>query len=74
MIGAFYQPRVVLADTDTLATLPHRELAAGLAEAISYGLIRDREFLEWLEATSTRCSRRRSKRSPTLSSSPAQQG
>jgi 3-dehydroquinate synthase len=50
MIGAFYQPRVVVADTDTLKTLPERELAAGLAEVIKYGFIRDRAFLEWLEA------------------------
>ena len=50
MIGAFYQPRAVIADTDTLATLPARELAAGLAEVIKYGLIRDRAFFEWLEA------------------------
>ena len=49
MIGAFYQPRCVLADTDTLATLPDRELSAGLAEVIKYGLIRDLPFLEWLE-------------------------
>jgi 3-dehydroquinate synthase len=50
MIGAFYQPRLVLADTDTLATLPDAELAAGLAEVIKYGLIRDLPFLEWLES------------------------
>ncbi len=50
MIGAFYQPRLVLADIDTLATLPDRELAAGLAEVIKYGLIRDLSFLDWLEA------------------------
>jgi 3-dehydroquinate synthase len=49
MIGAFYQPRVVIADTDTLATLPERELAAGLAEVIKYGLIRDPAFFDWLE-------------------------
>lgn len=49
MIGAFYQPRVVLADTDTLNTLPDRELRAGLAEVIKYGLIRDRPFLEWID-------------------------
>jgi 3-dehydroquinate synthase len=49
MIGAFYQPLAVIADTDTLATLPGRELAAGLAEVIKYGLIRDRPFFEWLE-------------------------
>ena len=50
MIGAFYQPKLVLADIDTLATLPDRELAAGLAEVIKYGLIRDPVFLDWLEA------------------------
>ncbi|HNQ56294.1 MAG: 3-dehydroquinate synthase [Rhodocyclaceae bacterium] len=50
MIGAFYQPRLVLADTDTLKTLPERELSAGLAEVIKYGLIRDLAFFEWLEA------------------------
>ncbi|MBI5899736.1 MAG: 3-dehydroquinate synthase [Rhodocyclales bacterium] len=50
MIGAFWQPRLVLADTDTLKTLPERELAAGMAEVIKYGLIRDLPFLEWLEA------------------------
>jgi 3-dehydroquinate synthase len=50
MIGAFWQPRLVLADTDTLKTLPDRELSAGLAEVIKYGLIRDLPFLEWLEA------------------------
>ncbi len=49
MIGAFHQPQVVLADTDVLATLPERELSAGLAEVIKYGLIHDVEFLEWLE-------------------------
>ena len=50
MIGAFYQPRLVLADTATLDTLPDRELSAGLAEVIKYGLIRDLPFLEWLES------------------------
>lgn len=49
MIGAFHQPRVVVADTDTLKTLPDRELSAGLAEIIKYGLINDIAFLEWLE-------------------------
>lgn len=49
MIGAFHQPRLVLADTDTLDTLPERELRAGLAEVIKYGLIRDASFFEWLE-------------------------
>ncbi|CAM3389342.1 3-dehydroquinate synthase [Halomonas lysinitropha] len=50
MIGAFWQPRAVLVDTDTLVTLPPRELSAGLAEVIKYGLIRDADFLAWLEA------------------------
>jgi 3-dehydroquinate synthase len=49
MIGAFHQPRCVLADTRTLTTLPERELKAGLAEVIKYGLIRDTDFLAWLE-------------------------
>lgn len=49
MIGAFYQPQLVLADTDTLNTLPDEELSAGMAEVIKYGLIRDMPFLEWLE-------------------------
>ncbi|TRZ98468.1 MAG: 3-dehydroquinate synthase [Rhodocyclaceae bacterium] len=54
MIGAFWQPRLVLADTDTLKTLPGRELSAGLAEVIKYGLARDLPFLEWLEANMDR--------------------
>ena len=49
MIGAFYQPRLVLADLDTLNTLPDKELHAGLAEVIKYGLICDLAFFEWLE-------------------------
>jgi len=49
MIGAFYQPGAVIIDTATLSTLPDRELSAGLAEVIKYGLIRDRAFFEWLE-------------------------
>ncbi|WP_404471519.1 3-dehydroquinate synthase [Vreelandella venusta] len=49
MIGAFWQPKAVLVDTDTLSTLPSRELSAGLAEVIKYGLIRDEAFLSWLE-------------------------
>lgn len=49
MIGAFYQPKLVLADTDLLNTLPDRELQAGLAEVIKYGLIRDLPFFLWLE-------------------------
>lgn len=50
MVGAFWQPRLVVADTLTLRSLPARELSAGLAEVIKYGLIRDLPFLEWLEA------------------------
>ncbi|CAA0829828.1 3-dehydroquinate synthase- chloroplastic [Striga hermonthica] len=49
LIGAFYQPQCVLIDTDTLNTLPDRELASGLAEVIKYGLIRDADFFEWQE-------------------------
>ena len=51
MIGAFWQPQMVIADTDTLKTLPRRELSAGLAEVIKYGLIRDYSFFVWLEAS-----------------------
>ncbi len=50
MIGAFYQPRLVLCDLSTLATLPPRELSAGLAEVIKYGPIHDMAFLDWIEA------------------------
>jgi len=50
LLGAFYQPRLVLADTITLGTLPRRELCAGYAEIVKYGLIRDAEFFDWLEA------------------------
>ncbi len=50
MIGAFYQPRAVIADTDTLKTLPDRELSAGIAEIVKYGVIRDPVFFEWLTA------------------------
>ena len=49
MIGAFHQPRAVIIDTDTLRSLPDRELRAGVAEVIKYGLIRDAEFFYWLE-------------------------
>jgi 3-dehydroquinate synthase len=49
LIGAFHQPRAVLADTDTLATLPARELRAGVAEVIKCALIEDEPFFEWLE-------------------------
>lgn len=49
MIGAFHQPRCVVIDTETLNTLPERELSAGLAEVVKYGLINDVEFFAWLE-------------------------
>ena len=49
MIGAFYQPKAVIADTNTLNTLEDRQLSSGIAEVIKYGLIRDPEFLTWIE-------------------------
>lgn len=49
LVGAFYQPQCVLIDTDTLNTLPDRELASGLSEVVKYGLIRDAKFFEWQE-------------------------
>jgi 3-dehydroquinate synthase len=49
LIGAFYQPRLVLADATVLSTLPHRELLAGYAEIVKYALIRDAEFFAWLD-------------------------
>lgn len=49
MIGAFHQPQCVFIDTDTLETLPDRELVSGVSEMIKYGLIRDGPFFEWLE-------------------------
>ena len=53
MVGAFHQPAAVVADTATLATLPPRELAAGLAEVVKYGAIHDAEFLAWIESNAT---------------------
>jgi 3-dehydroquinate synthase len=53
MIGAFYQPKAVFIDTETLATLPPREFAAGMAEVIKYGIIYDAELFAWLEANIT---------------------
>ena len=53
MIGAFYQPQLVLADTDTLYSLPGRELRSGLVEVIKYALIRDPAFLVWMEQNLT---------------------
>lgn len=49
MIGAFYQPKLVMVDTDCLSTLPANEFAAGMAEVIKYGIIWDHEFFSWLE-------------------------
>jgi 3-dehydroquinate synthase len=53
MIGAFHQPLCVIADTQVLSSLPQRELRAGLAEVIKYGLLGDRDFFAWLEAQCT---------------------
>jgi len=54
MIGAFYQPRCVIADTETLNTLDDRELSAGAAEVVKYGLIRDLPFYDWLKENAER--------------------
>jgi 3-dehydroquinate synthase len=51
LIGAFHQPLAVIADTDTLSTLPDRELSAGLAEVIKYGCVADPLFLDWLDSS-----------------------
>jgi 3-dehydroquinate synthase len=53
MIGSFYQPRCVIADTSVLSTLPQRELKAGFAEVLKYGLINDLNFFDWLESKSS---------------------
>lgn len=58
MVGAFYQPRAVFIDIDTLDTLPDKELSAGLAEVIKYGLIVDAEFFAWLEQNMDRLVQR----------------
>jgi 3-dehydroquinate synthase len=50
LVGTFYQPRLVIADTDTLATLPAAELRAGYAETVKYGMLGDADFFEWLES------------------------
>ena len=52
LIGAFYQPKAVLADTSLLASLPERELRAGYAEVVKYGLLGDARFFTWLEENS----------------------
>ncbi len=51
MIGAFYQPKAVFCNLETLSTLPSRELSAGLAEVIKYGPIFDMDFMQWLETS-----------------------
>ena len=53
LVGTFHQPRLVLIDTDTLSTLPRRELLAGYAEVAKYGLVNDPEFFTWLESHGT---------------------
>jgi len=58
LIGAFHQPVCVLADTDTLQTLPDRELCAGLAEVVKYGMLADAELFDWLERNGERLLRR----------------
>ncbi|HKJ17835.1 MAG TPA: 3-dehydroquinate synthase [Xanthomonadales bacterium] len=52
LVGAFHQPAAVIVDIETLATLPPREFSAGMAEVVKYGMIRDADFLEWLEKNS----------------------
>ena len=58
MIGAFHQPQCVLIDTDTLTTLPDRELASGISEIVKYGLIRDAPLFEWPEQNMDRLMQR----------------
>lgn len=58
LVGAFHPPAAVLADPATLATLPHRDYRAGLAEAVKHGLIADREYFEWMEANALEISSR----------------
>jgi shikimate kinase/3-dehydroquinate synthase len=59
LIGAFYQPSLVLADCETLKTLPRRELTSGWAEVVKYGLILDKEFFEFLEVNAAKLRRLR---------------
>jgi 3-dehydroquinate synthase len=58
LIGAFHQPRAVVVDVTTMATLPDREYRAGVAEVVKYGLIRDAGFFAWLESHADEVSRR----------------
>ena len=64
LIGAFYQPSCVVADIDTLSTLPERQFSAGMAEVIKYGLIQDRMFFDWIESN---CDQIKSKNKDKLS-------
>ncbi len=57
LVGLFHQPRLVLADTGALATLPDRERRAGYAEVVKYGLLGDRDFFDWLDANGERVLR-----------------
>jgi 3-dehydroquinate synthase len=61
LVGVFHQPRAVWADLDTLATLPDREMRAGMAEVVKYGLIGDPAFFAWCEASGTRVLARQSR-------------
>ena len=54
LIGLFHQPRIVIADTALLATLPRRELLAGYAEVVKYGALGDADFFDWLEANAAK--------------------
>ncbi len=58
MIGAFYQPKMVLIDTATLSTLPEREYRSGMAEIIKYGVALDADFFDWIEANLDALNRR----------------
>ena len=49
MIGSFYQPKTVIVDTDTLNTLPEREVSTGIAEIIKHGILADRSYFDWIE-------------------------
>lgn len=57
LIGAFYQPRMVFIDVDTLKTLPYREFSAGMAEVIKYGMVWDKEFFSWIQNSHAKLAR-----------------
>ena len=72
LIGAFHQPRLVLADTELLDTLPERDFLAGYAEVVKYGLLGDAGFFAWLEANGAGAPRRRRRpRASTRCAAPA---